>query len=290
MRRFHPGKTIRNWKTSMPKLFSQRSNRSLQLVKCVAIVIVFIAGSRLVSAQTDSALPSVDSMLDRFIEALGGRAALENVTSETFRGALTIPELKTTGKTTEYFKYPDQFAFVAEIPGYGTVRTVCDGKTAWNVDPKAGVSEISGPEFSDIRRRADIHWNLKLKEFYPGLKVTGRENVNGKDAWVLEATVDGWAYRLYFDSATGLLVRFDTDTHKPSGNTSVLIGDYRDVGKVRFAFAASMTSPNGGWSRQLDDVKFNVPIDDSVFARPSSTAGRWRWNGKTTGLKGRRSC
>lgn len=145
-----------------------------------------------------------------------------------------------------------------------------DGKTAWNIDPKAAVTEISGPELADISRRSDIHWNLKLKEFYPGLKVTGREKVNGKDAWALEATVNAWTYRLCFDSSTGLLVRFDTDTHQPDGNSSVLIGDYREVGKVRFAFAASMTSPKGSWSRQLNEVKFNVSIDDSVFAKPSS--------------------
>jgi outer membrane lipoprotein-sorting protein len=248
------------------------SSRGLQIVKRFAIVIVFIACSGLAIAQADSALPAVDFVLDRFVQALGGHAALENVTSMTFRGALTILELKTTGRTTEYFKYPNHFAFIAEVPGYGTVRTVYDGKTAWNADPKSGVAEISGPQLSDLRRRADIHWNLKLKEFYPGLKVTGCEQVNGKDAWVLEDTVDGWTYRLYFDSATGLLVRFDTDTHEPEGNSSVLIGDYRDVGKVRFAFAASIMSSKGGWSRQLAEVKFNVPIDDSVFARPSSPA------------------
>lgn len=261
------------WKLSRPTLFSKLSKRGLQLVKGPAIVIVCIACSPLAVAQSDSALPSVDRVLDQFVQAMGGRAALENVKSLAFSGSLTIADLKTTGKTTEYFKYPDHFAFVAEIPGYGTVRTVYDGKTAWSADPKGAITEISGPQLSDIRRRSDIHWNLKLKEFYPGLKVTGREKVDGKDAWALEATVDTWTFRLYFDSATGLLVRFDTDTHQPTGNSSVLIGDYREVGKMRFAYAASMQSSQGGWSRQLDKVNFNVPIDDSVFARPSGAAG-----------------
>lgn len=270
MRRLLLSKSLPIWKASTAKPLSKLSGTDLQIVKRFAILIVFVACSELAIAQSDSRLPSVDVVLDRFVQALGGHAALENVTSMTFTGALTIPDLKTTGRTTEYFKYPNHFAFIAELPGFGTVRTVYDGKTAWNANPQSGVGEISGPQLSDIRRRADIHWNLKLKEFYPGLGVTGREQVNGKDAWLLEATVDGWTYRLYFDSATGLLVRFDTDTHEPEGNSSVLIGDYRDVGKVRFAFAASMRSTKGGWSRQLDEVKFNVPIDDSVFAKPSS--------------------
>ncbi|HEX8766566.1 MAG TPA: hypothetical protein VF740_15460, partial [Candidatus Acidoferrum sp.] len=238
----------------------------------LATAILLIGCPGIAMAQSDSTLPTVDSVLDRFVQALGGRAALESIKSMVFTGELTISQLKTTGNTTEYFKYPNFFAFVAEIPGYGKVRTVYDGKTAWNIDPKGGITEISGPELADISRRSDIHWNLKLKEFYPGLKVTGRDKVDGIDAWTLEATVDGWTYRLYFDSATGLLVRFDTDTHKPAGDSSVLIADYRDVGKVRFAYSASMASSGGGWSRKLSEVNFNVPIDDAIFARPSGAA------------------
>jgi outer membrane lipoprotein-sorting protein len=237
-------------------------------MKSIATLIIFVGFFPLAIAQTGSALPSVDSILDRFVQALGGRAALESVTSMVFTGALNVSTFKTQGKTAEYFKYPDHFAFVSEIPGYGTERTVYDGKTAWNVDRKGVVHEIYGPELSDMRRRSDIHWNLKLKEFYPGLKVIAREKVRGKDAWVLEASVDTWTYRLYFGAVSGLLVRFDTDTHEPGDNSSVLIGDYRPVGLVRFSFSASMTTPKGGWSRQLNEVKFNVPIDDSVFAKP----------------------
>lgn len=251
---------------------SRSLNRGLRLMKCglaTGILLFLLSGPAI--AQSGSAVPSVDSILDKFVQALGGRAALEDVTAMVFTGDLTITALKTTGKTAEYFKAPNHFAFVAEIPSYGTARTVYDGKAAWNVSPKRGVIDISGPELADISRRSDIHWNLKLKEFYPGLKVIGREKVDGKDAWALEATVDSWTYRVYFDTETGLMVRFDTDTHEPDGTSSVLIGDYKKVGNVQFSFAASMTSPKGGWSRQLSDVKFNVPIDDAIFVRPAST-------------------
>lgn len=240
--------------------------------RSATVLVLLVAFSGLTLAQSGPGWPPVDSILDGFVQALGGRPALEKINSMVFSGVLNISALKTSGQTTEYFRAPNHFAFVAEIPGYGTVRTIYDGKAAWNSDPKQGLSQISGPQLSDISRRSDIHWNLKLKEFYPGLKVIGREKVNGKDAWALESTVEGWTYRLYFDTESGLLVRFDTDTHKPEGISSVLIGDYRQVGKVRFSFAASMTSSTGGWSRQLNEVKFNVPIEDSVFAKPPSPA------------------
>jgi outer membrane lipoprotein-sorting protein len=238
------------------------------VMKRILTMLVFAAFSELAVAQSGASTPSVDSILDRFVQALGGHAALEKITTMAFTGVMNIPGAQGPGKATEYFEHPDHFAAITEIPGYGTVRTVCDGKTAWNVDPKKGVTDFSGAQLADLRHRADIHWNLKLREFYPGLTLTGRENVGGRDAWVLESTAEGWTYRFFFDAGTGLLTRFDTDTHKPGGSSSVVVGDYRKVGPIKFSFAASMTSPRGSWSRQLSEVKLNVPIDGSVFAKP----------------------
>lgn len=97
-------------KTSSQKLVSRHSSRGLRVAKLFASVFVLLGCSGLAMAQSDPTSPSVDSVLDRFVQSLGGRAALESVTSMVFAGDLTIPELKATGKTTEYFKYPDHFA------------------------------------------------------------------------------------------------------------------------------------------------------------------------------------
>jgi len=82
------------------------------------------------------------------------------------------------------------------------------------------------------------------------------------------SSVEGWTHRFFFDTGTGLLIRFDTDTHQPGGDSTILVGDYRQVGPIKFSFAASMTSARGSWSRQLNEVKLNVPIDEAVFAKP----------------------
>ncbi|MGE5617092.1 MAG: hypothetical protein ACM3X5_09270, partial [Bacillota bacterium] len=196
----------------------------------VRALLVFAVFPQLAMAQPGASAPSVDGILDRFEQALGGRAALEKIGTMFFTGVLNVSGMQSPGKMTEYFDHSEHFASIAEIPGYGTVRTVVDGKTAWIADAKKGVSEFSGARLADIRRRADIHWNLKLREFYPDLAVVGRENVGKGDAWRLESNVDGWTYRFFFDTGTGLLVRFDTDTHAPGGNSTVLVGDYRQVG------------------------------------------------------------
>jgi len=216
------------------------------------------------------ATPSVDAVLDRYAQALGGKAEFEKATSLVMKGAIDFPDLGMSGTTTEYFQAPNRLAAITEVTGFGTVRTICDGTTAWSENPQTGVQQLTGAPLADMLRRSDLHWHVKLKEYYPALKIKGRETVNGQDAWVLEAMIEGVTYQWYFDQENGQLIRFDTDTGKPEGSYSILIGDYRPAGNLRFAFAASFSSAQVKWNRKLSEVRFNAPIDDAVFAKPDA--------------------
>ena len=216
-------------------------------------------------------VPTVDQVLQRYVSALGGQNAIEKIHTMAFRGTIELPELKASGTTAEYFKEPDHFAAVTEIAGHGTTKFVCDGHECWQQDPRNGVAQVTGDDLADMQRRANIHWDLKLHEFYPDLQVKGREVVNGEDAWKLEASLGKSTFDFFFSVKTGLLIRFDTDQHVPNGTSSVSISDYRPVDKVLFAFGAAQTAGSVKWSRQLKEVKFNEPIDETVFLKPGKT-------------------
>jgi outer membrane lipoprotein-sorting protein len=47
--------------------------------------------------------------------------------------------------------------------------------------------------------------------------------------------------------------------------------DYRDVGGMKTPFRWTLSRPNGRFTIQLNDVKANVPVDDSKFAKPAET-------------------
>jgi hypothetical protein len=214
----------------------------------------------------------VDQVLQRFVSALGGAKEIEKIHTMIFRGTMELPDFKANGTTAEYFEYPDHFAAVTEIVGHGTTKFVYDGHEGWQVDPKNGFTQVSGADLADIQRRANIHWDLKLHEFYPNIQVKDQEVVNGENAWKLEASLENSTYDFFFSVKTGLLIRFDTDQHGAKGTSSVSISDYRPVGKVLFAFGAAQTTGPVKWTRKLTEVKFNEPIDESVFLKPSKTS------------------
>jgi hypothetical protein len=228
----------------------------------------------LVMALTQApAPPTVEEILHHYERAMGGKAAFGKVVTMVIRGTIEFPSYNLSGTTTEYFKAPNYFLTVTEIPGYGRVRSVYDGKSGWTEDPKQSFQEITGPALDDMRRRADIQWHVKLKELYPGLKLKGRETIAGKDAWVLEVTQDNWTFGLCFDVATGLMVRFDTDTGGQNGASRVFIGDYRPVANMQFSYAATMSTTKVVWTRQLSEVKFNVPVDSALFLKAPVSGG-----------------
>lgn len=232
-----------------------------------AVVILAALSQCVLHAQ----VPSVDQVLQGFVSALGGKKELEKIHTMILRGTIELPDFKANGTTVEYFKYPDYFAAVTDIPGHGATKLVYDGHEGWQVDPRNGFTQISGDDLADIQRRANIQWNLKLREFYPNIQVKGREAVSGEDTWKLEASLANSTYDFFFNVKTGLLTRFDTDQHVENGTSSVEISDYRPVDKVLFAFGAAQTAGPVKWRRKVTEVKFNEPIDETVFLKPTKT-------------------
>jgi len=235
-----------------------------------SLVILVVLSRGLLHAQ----LPDVDQVLQRFVSVLGGEKELETIRTMTLRGTIDLPDFKANGTTLEYFKYPDHFVAVTDIQGHGSTKLVYDGREGWQVDPQNGLTQVTGADLADVRRRANIHWNLKLHEFYPNIQVKGRETVNNEDAWKLEASLKNSIFDFFFSVKTGLLIRFDSDQHVPNGTSSVSISDYRPVGKVLFAFGAAQTAGAVKWTRKLTQVKFNEPIADSVFLKPERNGSK----------------
>ena len=157
-----------------------------------------------------------------------------------------------------------------ELKRSGTVRRGYDGTTGWSDDPQGGLRDLTGDELADMRRSAAWNAPLRLKVLYPGLAVTGSDKVKGHDAWVLETTIDELKYKMYFDAATGLLVRRDQETKTPDGTKSTVVmcfDDYKPVDGVPEPFTLSFTSPQLNWTIKLTDIKHNDPIDDAKFAK-----------------------
>jgi hypothetical protein len=170
--------------------------------------------------------------------------------------------------------YPNKLLVVTELSGLGTLRQGFDGTLGWTEDPRGGLRLVTGADLADLRRTAVFDRSLRMKDVYPGLQLKVRATVDGKDVWVLETTLDPWTYRMYFDVNTGLIVRFEMEQPLDSGGRSTIVlapDDYRPVAGVLVPFSLSESSPSVSWVEKFTEITPNVPIEESMFARPPAS-------------------
>jgi outer membrane lipoprotein-sorting protein len=124
-----------------------------------------------------------------------------------------------------------------------------------------------------MRRDAEFYREIKLKELYPRMTLTGSTKVGNRDAYVIEALpADGSAQKMYFDAQTGLLVRRDEEVETPTGAMplEIYFEDYREVDGVKLPFTLIRSNPSGRTTIKVTEVKDNATIDDAKFMQPTS--------------------
>jgi hypothetical protein len=224
-------------------------------------------------AEQGSPTPDVDAILDRYIKALGGKEAIDNVTSQVSTGTFEAPDAGLSGPAEQYSKAPNKFFQKLTISGMGVIQQGYDGKVGWSQDPVTGLRDLEGAELAQTLRLSDIHRDIKLKQLYQTLKAAGKEKVGDRDTYVIEAVPpDGKPEKLYFDVSSGLLVRQDLVTISPQGEVpaQIYFEDYRDAGGIKTPFNVKQVAGSITFITKLTEVKLNVPVDDSKFAKPAA--------------------
>ncbi len=215
--------------------------------------------------------PTADQILAKYTEALGGAAAVEKVKTRSMKGSW----LTSNGITLGYEVYqsaPDRIYTILNTPKQGVIERGSNGKIAWEKSTR-GLRELEGVELSYLRRYPDLFKDIKLQGQFTRLSYGGKEQIDGKDVYVLRGIgVDGKGERLYFDAQTGLLVRRVTSTTTMVGliPEQVDYEDYRDVDGMKLPFTIRVTSIDSFYNstRKFTEIKLNVPVDETKFNKP----------------------
>jgi hypothetical protein len=224
-------------------------------------------------AKAAAADPTVDQILDKYVQALGGRQAIEKITSRMAKGTFEVTTMGIKGEVEIYSKAPNKILTIQNISGIGEVRDGYDGRVAWSQNPMLGLREKSGAELASTERSADIHAALKTKQRYSKLELKGKEKVGARETYLILATpVQGSPVKMYFDLQTGLLARTDIEFEGPQGQIHIetTLEDYREVDGMKIPFTTRQESSVASAVIKLTEVKHNVALDDAKFNKPSS--------------------
>jgi hypothetical protein len=218
--------------------------------------------------------PTADQLFEKFVQADGGVAAIEKITSRVQKGTIEFG-----GKSFPidvYSKDPERRISFTHMPE-GDNITAFDGQQGWLGAPGRPVREMHGPDLDGAGIDADLHLALHLKQMFSDVKVEQPEKIGDHEAYQVVGRREGKPpLRLFFDEQSGLLVRLVRYGETPLGRlpTQIDYEDYRDVNGVKVPFRWTLARANGRFTIQATDVKQNVPVDDAKFGRPAEPAAK----------------
>jgi hypothetical protein len=224
----------------------------------------------------DIAAPPVEKVLARYIEAAGGAQRLAALTS--FAGTGTYLGFETSDTEVPYevvVRAPDQRAEKAET-GANDLLWFYNGNSAGRVHPDTPVPLIDFTGWSLSGSRIDTMslFPAELAKAFAQWQM-GFATIDDKDVVVARGVNPGQSpVNLHFDEETGLLVRLVRWVDTASGPVPVQIdySDFRDVNGVKMPFHWLKTWTNGQSDIKLKEIRANVTIDASRFARPNMPA------------------
>ncbi|MBV9210002.1 MAG: c-type cytochrome, partial [Acidobacteria bacterium] len=220
------------------------------------------------------AMPTAEQLIDKYWQAIGGRAAIEKAKTRVMKGTQTSSANGQSMPLEILQSAPNKFVITVTTPQQAAIMRGYNGTTAWMRSPR-GQRELTGADLEQAKRTADFYWMLKLKELTKELRVTGKDKIGDREAYILTARIaPTHTERYYFDTQTGFLLRVITLEDSLIGwiPEQTDYEDYRDVDGVKMPFTVrqSYVDPWVGWTRKFTEIKSNAPVDDKKFDMPAA--------------------
>ncbi len=221
---------------------------------------------------TPPALPTADQLLAKYIDAIGGAAAVAKITTRVEKGNTIVGETKTPIDL--YMKAPNMRYSVSHGQN-GDSITAFDGTAGWQGGGRGGPRSMAPIDSMSAMMDASIAFPTNLKTVLPQMRVR-TDKIGDKEYYMISGRGPGTPsqVRLYFDEQTGLLTRVIRYNDAGLGIMPVQVdySDYRDADGIKIPFKWTLSRPQGRFTIQVDSVQQNVPVDDAKFVKPAAPA------------------
>lgn len=209
---------------------------------------------------------TVDEVISKHIEALGGKENLNKIENLVMEGSLNYQGADVFMKFTQVKnKLSRQDIDASGMHGF----TMLTDKEGWTYMPFFGMQSPQASPAEEVKEnQSDLDIAGPLVDYVAKghkAELMGKEKVNGTDCHKIKMTLAGGKSLVVFvDVATSLISR-TVEKRLVNGqreDVQVDLGDYKDVDGVKFAH--SLTSQYG--TTYMNSVKVNQEISTSAFS------------------------
>ncbi len=217
-------------------------------------------------------LPGPREVVDRYVDAIGGRDAILEYSSSMATGNLEIVGQGLSGSMTIYGAAPNNTLVVVDFAALGIEsRTGYNGEVGWSTDAMTGPRLLQAGELLQLAEEADFYSDLHESEVIASMEVLEQVEFAGKSTYKLQiAYASGRETFEYYDVDTGLRAGAEgiQETLMGSLNVVTIVEDYQQFGSVMVS--TRMTQEFGPGQTVLvtiERVEFGN-VDPEIFALP----------------------
>ncbi len=188
------------------------------------------------TVDSSGALPTVDEVLNKYVQAIGGAPAVNAVTSRVVKGTVDIVGVSRGGTFETY--------------------TVRPNKSVTIIKP-------AGAEPDAMRSDADFYSIIDLKNKYAKLTLAGKSKIGYREVYVIDLQpVSGVVDRLFVDAESYLPVRMNT------ARAEIYFDDWHEAGGLKMPHVITQTFQKRTMTFTVKEIKTNVPVDARIFEKP----------------------
>ncbi|PYQ28666.1 MAG: hypothetical protein DMF56_15650 [Acidobacteria bacterium] len=235
-----------------------------------------LAVALLVSLSAFAADLTVDEIIAKNFDAMGGKDKLAAMKSVRFTGKMSMGPMEAPISMTK--KRPEMMRLDFTIQGM-TGTQAFDGTNGWVVMPFLGKKDpeaMNADQLKEAKEEADFDgptWNYKDK----GNKVEllGKADIEGTPAYKLKITTKaGTESTVYIDADSFLEVKSESKrtVQGQEVESETTLGNYQEFGGIMFPTSMEMKAKGapGAQTITIEKVEINPAVADDTFKMPAA--------------------
>lgn len=211
------------------------------------VVAALVAAGLGLPAVAAQELPSAASLAARHDSLVGGRAALEQLTSIRLLGNISVPAAGIEAPLEILKLAPNGFLYRSVLGTSGEILRGFDGSVAWSVHPAEGARILTGAEREQLIAQADFFGDLHDLTRFAAAETVGDTVYEGRDSWMVRLVrLPADTLYEYFDRETGYSLGTSFEQRGLLGRQRIrtLYGDYRTFGPLTLATSIVQRLPD----------------------------------------------
>lgn len=239
-------------------------------VTLIAVGLIMGCALGAASAANSDDLPDGRWLIERHIEAMGGRDAILAQNNAVMRGEFAMPAAGVTGSMIVASRSGGERVVVIELPGMGEIRSGYGPDGAWSVDPFMGPRLLEGDELVAQAERMEPGAILRDSEFVSAATTVGQAEFAGQACYRVELSWrSGRSSHDCYAVDSGLLLAMESVESSPMGEVESLtiLGDYQEIHGLMVPTETRVRTMGQEQILTIEEISLE-PADDALFELP----------------------